>query len=247
MTVLEGKGLSKRYARRGAAVNALSEVSFRLEEGEILGVVGESGSGKSTLLRLVSGLEAPDAGSVSLRGSPLRFPRGRQDYRAIQMIFQDAVGSFHPRRTVEASIREAVHNLCGSAVEPDLEALCGLIGLDPALARRYPRNLSGGQCQRFAVARAVAVSPQILLCDEITSALDVSSQALLLRLIRDVCLEKGISALFVSHDLAVVSCLCDRVLVMYGGAVVEEGPVREIIERPKEDYTKKLISSVLDV
>ena len=247
MTILEGRSLSKRYNRRGISVDALSDVSFALEKGEILGVVGESGSGKSTLLRLVSGLEAPDAGSVLLDGQPLPFPREKRHYRAIQMIFQDAVGSFHPRRTVAASIRESARSLCGRAAQPDLDTLCGLIGLDPALASRYPRNLSGGQCQRFAVARAVAVSPRILLCDEITSALDVSSQALLLRLVAQVCREKNISALFVSHDLAVVSCLCDRVMVMRGGAVVEAGPVREIVERPRADYTKKLIASVLDV
>ena len=247
MTMLQGRGLAKRYSRRGISVDALSEVSFYLDAGEILGVVGESGSGKSTLLRIVSGLEAPDAGSILLDGAKLPFPREKEHYRSIQMIFQDAVGSFHPRRTVAASIRESVRGLCGRNCEPDLEELCGLIGLDPSLAARYPRNLSGGQCQRFAVARAVAVSPRVLLCDEITSALDVSSQALLLRLVADVCRKKNISALFVSHDLSVISCLCDRVMVMYGGAVVETGPVRDIIEHPVENYTKKLIASVLDV
>lgn len=245
MSLLEGRDISKSYTRKGIRTEALRDVSFTLDQGEILGVVGESGSGKSTLLRLLSGLEKPDKGDLLLEGRPLPSKRTRAQFRTIQMIFQDAAASFQPRRKISASIREAVKSLCG--MEPDMEELCALVGLSPELAERYPRELSGGQCQRFAIARAVAASPRILLCDEITSALDVSSQALLLRLIRDVCLEKGISALFVSHDLAVVSCLCDRVLVMYGGAVVEEGPVREIIERPKEDYTKKLISSVLDV
>ena len=247
MSILEGKALCKRYARRSTSVNALSGVDFRLEEGEILGVVGESGSGKSTLLRLVSGLEAPDSGEVLLDGRPLAFPRGREDYRAIQMIFQDAVGSFHPRRSIAASIRESVRNLCGGDAAPDLEALCAQVGLDPALLARRPQGLSGGQCQRFAIARAVAVSPRILLCDEITSALDVSSQAQILRLLAEVCRRENMSAVFVSHDLAVVSCVCDRVEVMYQGKVVETGKTRDIIDKPQEAYTKRLIASVLDV
>ena len=115
------------------------------------------------------------------------------------------------------------------------------------LAQGYPRNLSGGQCQRFAIARAVAVEPEILLCDEITSALDVSSQAQILRLVRDICRARGTSAVFVSHDLAVVSCLCSRVIVLEKGAVVEEGPVGRVIGAPKEAYTKRLLDSVLEV
>ena len=247
MNLLEGRHIYKAYTRGNSFVQALSDVSFTLGDGEILGVVGESGSGKSTLLRQISGLETPDGGEILLGGRPLRGKRTREEYRTIQMIFQDAVGSFHPRRKIAASIRETMRNLRGRHAEPDLEALSALVGLDPILAERYPRNLSGGQCQRFAIARAVSVDPGILLCDEITSALDVSSQAQVLRLLSDICRERHMSAVFVSHDLAVVSCICDRVMVMHRGRVVEEGDVREVIGSPRDEYSRKLISSVLEV
>ena len=245
--LLEGRGLFKGYSRSGISVEALKGVSFSLGEGEILGIVGESGSGKSTLLRLLSGLEKPDGGAFLLDGKPLPAKRTKEQYRAMQMIFQDAVGSFQPRRRVSASIRDAVKSLCGRDAEPDLEGLCALVGLSPALAERRPRELSGGQCQRFAIARAVAAGPRILLCDEITSALDVSTQAQVLQLLGDICREKNMAALFVSHDLAAVSCLCSRVVVLYQGALVEEGPVRRVIGAPKEAYTKQLLDSVLEV
>ena len=247
MTILEGKHICRRYRRRGVQVDALTDVSFHLEQGEILGVVGESGSGKSTLLRLISGLEAPDSGELLLDGKPLGAKRTKADYRAIQMIFQDAVGSFQPRRKIAGSIREAVHNLSDKREEPDWQTLCTMVQLPLELAERYPRDLSGGQCQRFAIARAMAVHPRILLCDEVTSALDVSSQAQILRLLADLHREKRMSVLLVSHDLAVVRTLCDRVMVMYGGRCVEEGPTADVIHAPREDYTKKLIASVLEV
>jgi ABC-type glutathione transport system ATPase component len=247
MILLEGKNISKRYRRRDVSVDALSDVSFVLNEGEILGVVGESGSGKSTLLRQISGLEVPDSGELLLDGKPLGAKRTKENYRAMQMIFQDAVGSFHPRRKVADSIRETVHNLCGGNEEPDWQTLCAMVQLPLELAERYPRDLSGGQCQRFAIARAMAVHPRILLCDEVTSALDVSSQAQVLRLLADLHRSKNMSMIFVSHDLAVVRSICDRVMVMYRGKVVEEGDVRAVIHAPREDYSKKLISSILEV
>ena len=247
MILLEGKNISKRYRRRDVSVDALSDVSFVLNEGEILGVVGESGSGKSTLLRQISGLEVPDSGELLLDGKPLGAKRTKENYRAMQMIFQDAVGSFHPRRKVADSIRETVHNLCGGNKEPDWQTLCAMVQLPLELAERYPRDLSGGQCQRFAIARAMAVHPRILLCDEVTSALDVSSQAQVLRLLADLHRSKNMSMIFVSHDLAVVRSICDRVMVMYRGKVVEEGDVRTVIHAPREDYSKKLISSILEV
>ena len=247
MTILEGKNICKRYRRRDVSVDALADVSFTLEQGEILGIVGESGSGKSTLLRQISGLETPDSGEILLDGQPLPAKRTKENYRALQMIFQDATGSFHPRRKISASIRETVHNLCGSNTEPDWAALCAMVQLPAELTDRYPRDLSGGQCQRFAIARAMAVNPRILLCDEITSALDVSSQAQVLHLLADLHKNQGMSMIFVSHDLAVVRSICDRVMVMYQGKLVEEGPVADIIHDPREDYTKKLISSVLEV
>ncbi len=247
MIILEGKNICKRYRRRGVGVDALSDVDFALSEGEILGVVGESGSGKSTLLRLISGLETPDSGELLLDGAPLPAKRTKENYRTIQMIFQDAIGSFQPRRRIAGSIRETVRSLSDRYEEPDWQTLCAMVQLPPELAERYPRDLSGGQCQRFAIARAMAVHPRILLCDEITSALDVSSQAQILRLLAELHREKGMSVILVSHDLAVVRSLCDRVMVMYGGRLVEEGAAADVIRDPQADYTKKLISSVLEV
>ena len=245
--ILEGKELTKNYAGKDASVAALKGVSLHLEKGEILGIVGESGSGKSTLLKLLSGLEAPDSGEIKLREKTLSPKRTKEDYRTMQMIFQDAVASFHPRRTIEASVREAVRNLCGKDAKFEKEELSKMVGLTPDLMERRPGKLSGGQCQRFAIARAIAVRPEILLCDEITSALDVSTQAQILCLISEICRGTGTSAIFVSHDLAVVSCLCDRIMVMKDGVVVEEGDARQIIEKPKEPYTQRLIESVMEI
>lgn len=243
MSLLEGKLLSRSYG----PVQALDRVFFTLEPGEILGVAGESGCGKSTLLRLISGLEPPDTGKLLLRGQALPARRSRDQLRAVQLIFQDAAGSFHPRRRIADSIQDSVRSLLGRDSRADIPALCALVGLDPALARRYPRELSGGQCQRFAIARAIASSPKVLLCDEITSALDVSSQAQILALLSSLRKDKGMSIIFVSHDISVVSTLCDRMLVMRGGDIVEQGNTKSIISAPRNEYTKELIASVMEV
>ena len=245
MTVLEGKGLAKYYSKQNLVIEALRGVDFHLEKGEILGLAGESGSGKSTLLKLIAGLEPPSAGSLLLHGKDLGFPRTKENYRTMQMIFQNAPASFHPRRTIADSISESVYSLRGRSAKIDTAALADLVGLPRELMDRYPRQLSGGQCQRMAIARAMAVQPEILLCDEITSALDVSSQAQILRLLSDICSENHTSAIFVSHDLAVIRCLCDRVMVMRSGGLVEEGAVEQVIHEPREEYTRKLVDSVL--
>ena len=247
MTILEGKDLTKVYGKHKAEFRALCGVSFSLENGEILGLAGESGSGKSTLLKLIAGLEPPTSGSILLHGRELSPERSKEEYRTMQMVFQSAPASFHPRRTIADSIAESVHSLQGRSAGVDLEALADLVGLPPELMDRYPRQLSGGQCQRMAIARAIAVRPEILLCDEITSALDVSTQAQILRLLADICHERHTSAIFVSHDLAVIRCLCDRVMIMRNGALVEEGSVEQVIHQPREEYTRKLVDSVLEV
>ena len=247
MSLLEVQDLHTSFFTSAGEVKAVNGLSFRLEKGKVLGIVGESGSGKSTLLRQISGLETPDSGELLLAGKPLPAKRTKENYREIQMIFQDAVGSFHPRRKIADSIRETARNLVGPGIEPDWQTLCSLVQLTPELAERYPRDLSGGQCQRFAIARAMAVQPRILLCDEITSALDVSSQAQILKLLDSLHRQKNMSVIFVSHDVAVVRSICDRVMVMYRGRVVEEGTAEAVIGSPREEYTKKLISSVLEV
>ena len=247
MTVLEGKDLTKLYRKQNTTIEALKDVDFRLEKGEILGLAGESGSGKSTLLKLIAGLEPPSAGSILLHGRELHPNRKKEDYRMMQMIFQNAPASFHPRRTILDSITETVRSLRGKNAEVDAAALSALVGLAPELMLRYPRQLSGGQCQRFAIARAMAVSPDVLLCDEITSALDVSSQAQILNLLADICRKSHTSAVFVSHDLAVVRCLCSRVMIMRSGRLVEQGPTEMVIREPKENYTRRLVGSVLQI
>ena len=247
MSVLEGKDLTKVYGKHKTEFHALRGVSFHLENGEILGLAGESGSGKSTLLKLIAGLEPPSAGSLRLHGRELSPRRTKEDYRTMQMIFQNAPASFHPRRTIADSIAESVRSLRGKDAAVDFAALADMVSLPPELMERYPRQLSGGQCQRMAIARAMAVQPEILLCDEITSALDVSSQAQILRLLSDICREHHTAAIFVSHDLAVVRCLCDRVMILRGGMLVEEGDVKQVIDAPKEDYTRKLVDSVLEI
>lgn len=243
MSVLEIQGLSKRYG----AVQAVKDISFTVECGDILGIVGESGCGKTTLLRLISGLEPSDSGQVLLHGRPLSVKRSRDDYRAMQMIFQDAAGSFHPRRRIADTIQDSVRSLLGRDSRADIPALCTRVGLAPELARRYPRDLSGGQCQRFAIARAMAAGPELLLCDEVTSALDTATQARILGLIRTLCRENHMAAVFVSHNLAVVGSLCSRVLVMKDGHMVEQGPTRQILQAPAEAYTRELIASVMEL
>ncbi len=245
--ILSVKGLSKSYERAGHKTAAVRNVSFELHRGEILGVVGSSGSGKSTLLRLLCGLEAPDEGHIYLDGRELFDKRSIADKREMQMIFQDPAASFHPRRTIASSIGDAFFSLMGRGAALDLDTLCLDVGLSPDLARRYPRSLSGGQCQRFAIARAIASSPSVLLCDEITSALDVSSQAQILSLLSDLRKDRGMSMIFVSHDLAVVSTLCDRIIVMRSGVIVEEGRTEKIISAPQNEYTKELIAAVMEI
>lgn len=246
-SILSVKSLSKSYERAGHKTTAVQDVSFELFGGEILGIVGTSGSGKSTLLRLICGLEAPDEGSIHLDGRELFGKRSIADKREIQMIFQDPAASFHPRRTIASSISDAFCSLMGRGAVLDLDSLCLEVGLSSELARRYPRSLSGGQCQRFAIARAIASSPRILLCDEITSALDISSQAQILTLLSSLRREKNMSMIFVSHDLAVVSTLCDRIIVMHGGKIVEEGETERIISSPQNEYTKELTAKVMEL
>lgn len=246
-SILSVKGLSKGYERTEQKALAVSDVSLELHSGEILGIVGSSGSGKSTLLRLICGLETPDEGHIYLDGRELTGKRSIADRREMQMIFQDPAASFHPRRTIASSIGDAFWSLMGRGAAFDLDTLCLEVGLSPELARRYPRSLSGGQCQRFAIARAIASSPRVLLCDEITSALDVSSQAQILALLSFLRREKNMSMIFVSHDLAVVSTLCDRIIVMHGGKIVEEGETERIISSPQNEYTKELTASVMEL
>ncbi|MCU1557728.1 MAG: transporter ATP-binding protein [Microbacteriaceae bacterium] len=238
--VLEARGLVRRFGSRTAA----DDVSFTLERGRTLGVVGESGSGKTTVARLVLGLEHPDAGDVRLLGEPWSSARER-DRRVrrprIGAIYQDALSSFDPRLTVGQILADALSG--GRSRRADVSELLLQVGLDPSLARRRPRFLSGGQQQRVAIARAIAPRPDILVCDEPVSSLDVSVQAQVLDLLDDLQRSHGLSYLFITHDLGVVRHMSDDVLVMRDGRVLESGATETVFSAPRQDYTRALIDA----
>jgi ABC-type dipeptide/oligopeptide/nickel transport system ATPase subunit len=238
--LLEGKKINKIFRPGDKETVALRDVSFVLNEGEVLGVVGESGSGKSTLLRVLSGLERPDSGELLHGGEPYRGLGPRQTGEFLQVIFQDAKSSFDPRMTMEKSIMESGR---GKRDRKRLTELVGMVGLDEELLTRKPGQLSGGQCQRMSIARAFYSGAGILLCDEMTSALDVTSQAQVMEIMIRLKNAGMLSAIFVSHDIALVSTICDRVMVMKDGGCIEEGATLEVISSPKDEYTKGLIDS----
>ncbi|MBR0373367.1 MAG: ATP-binding cassette domain-containing protein [Mogibacterium sp.] len=240
--LLCGKGLNKTYKSNGRVVRPLQDVDFALYPGEVLGIVGESGSGKSTLFKVVCGMEKPDSGHLYYQGKEYTGDGPEKTGRFLQMIFQDAYGSFDPRMTMERSLREG-----SDANRDEIVRIIGEVGLDSELLGRRPRNLSGGQCQRMSIARALLSHATVLLCDEITSALDVTTQAQVVRLLNGLREIENVSILFVSHDLALVSMICDRVMVLKGGVVMESGPTDEVIHNPQNDYTRKLLNSVIAV
>ncbi len=232
--LIVAEGLVRRYHAPGVGpVTAVDDVDLRLRAVEVLGVVGASGSGKSTLARLLVGAERPDAGTV-------HFPQGRP---GIRLVPQDPLGSFDPRWRVGRILRTAARDAGVDAGVAAAQELLDQVGLDPALAARYPAQLSGGQRQRVAIARALAARPQVLVCDEPVSALDMTAQAgildVLLRLQRD----EATAIVFVSHDLAVVRRVCDRVLVMSAGAVVESGSAERVFAAPQHPFTQELVDA----
>ena len=247
------EGLSKTYHPRGrAAVRAVSDVSLALPRGGSLGVVGESGSGKSTLARMIVGLEAPDTGRLRIDGQDrLTAPRGKTGRlaraRSVQMVFQDPYLSLDPRipagRAVEDSLRLHTELTQSDARARVLELLTS-VGLSEEHAQALPRTLSGGQRQRVALARAVAIDPDLLVMDEATSALDVSVQAQVLDMLARVREERGLTVLFISHDLGVVRRVCDETVVMRRGEIVEAGPTEQLLGSPRHEYTRLLIDSV---
>ena len=251
--VLEVRNVTKTFRERGGnRFTALNDVSITVGEGECVGVVGESGCGKSTLARIITRLILPDSGSVRFCGTEMTEVRGaqlRRAYRDMKMIFQEPRSSFDPRLTMRSSIRDALRPVVRGKKEQDdeIERLLHVVGLEKRFAEAYPRQMSGGECQRAAIARAIAQRPKLLICDEATSALDVSVQAQVVELLNGIRRETGISYLFISHDLALVSGFCDRTYVLCGGRVEEQGPTSQIIREPREEYTKRLLASVLTI
>jgi peptide/nickel transport system ATP-binding protein len=251
-TLLEARSLSVHFPLPGSAsaVRAVDAVSLELRRGETLALVGESGCGKSTLARALVGLRAPTAGEVRFEGTPLG-PLGTRARRAlcrrIQMVFQDPDASLDPRRTVASAVAEAVelHEALGrDALEGRVLELLTSVGIDGTLRARYPHELSGGQKQRVCIARALAPRPDLLVCDEAVSALDVSIQAQIINLLAELRDRFGLTYLFITHDLRVVRQLADRVAVMYLGQIVEVAPARELFERPEHPYTRALLAAV---
>lgn len=256
--VLQADGLGQVYDGHDSGsgffakktFRALNNVSLRLERSEILGVVGESGCGKSTLARILIGLDTATEGHVEVDGADAVTLPQRQLARRIQPVFQDPFGSLNPAWTIGRILELPLKlhtDLDASARSARIDALVDDVGLPQRVRGASPRALSGGQRQRVAIARALAANPQVLVCDEPTSALDVSVQAQILKLLRALRDEKGLSILFISHDLAVVENLCDRVLVMDAGQIVEEGPADEIFAMPRHPKTRALKDAVLEV
>lgn len=251
--VLEVEGLSKEFSLKGREkFIAVDRVSFELKAGECLGIIGESGSGKSTVARMITRLIDPTEGKVVLDGIDITNARGkglREAYRKVQMVFQTPAESFDPRRSLGDGIGESLRNsgMGRAETKREVERLLTECGLDGSFAGKYPFEVSGGQCQRAAIARALAIKPKVLICDEATSALDVTIQKEIIELLNSLRSRKGndLSILFICHDIALVQQFCDRVLVMYRGKVVEEGAPDEIIKNPGNEYTKRLIESIL--
>jgi ABC-type glutathione transport system ATPase component len=231
---------------------AVDGVTLCVEEGERVGIVGESGSGKTTLGKALLGIEPLARGKVLFRGEDVNLMKGshlESFKRGVQMIFQDPLGSLNPRMTVGDILSEvlAVHRLASRAERPKrVAALLEQVGLDAGYLGRYPHEFSGGQRQRIGIARALALNPALLVADEPVSALDVSVQAQILNLVRDLSEARHMAVILVAHDLAVVNYVCDRVLIMNKGRVVEEGPTRNVFRHPRHPYTQLLKASVPD-
>ena len=248
--ILKADHLRKVFISGKKSMTAVDDVSFELKRGECLGIVGESGSGKTTIAKMLTHLEPVTDGQIFLKGKDITNVRGkilRKTYQDIQMVFQMPMESFDPRCTLGDGIGESLRNM-GISRDETRKRVGNLLekcGLDKEYADRYPHQVSGGQCQRAAIARALAVGPEILICDEATSALDVTVQKQILELLKELKEKEELSFLFICHDLALVQEFCDRVLVLYQGKVVECGTPDEIINHPKMDYTKKLVESVL--
>ena len=257
--LFEVRGLRVVYRRPGAKpLEAVKGVDFTLAEGETLGIVGESGSGKSTIAKALTLLLPVAGGEVRFCGQDIARldAAGRRAYRRdVQMVFQDAAGSLNPRMTIRQTLEEVLKHTAaggargrqGSRPSQAPESLLSLVGLSDAVLDQYPRELSGGQCQRVSFARALAAGPRALVADEPVSALDVSVQARILNLLRDLRRNLNLAVILIAHDLAVVRNVCDRVCVMHRGVFEDAGPAEDVFAHPASEYTRRLLDAVPDV
>ncbi len=255
--VLSIRGVRKYFSERrrlfGATpppIQAVQNINLDLYSGDSLGVVGESGCGKSTLARTIVGITPPTSGEIVYRGTDIASLKGRERreiYKHIQFVFQDPTSSLNPRKTVRQILTAPMIELLGlhqHEAEHRAQALMDKVNMRPEFLDRHPHEFSGGQAQRIGIARALATNPEVLILDEPVSALDVSIQAQILQLLKSLKSDLGLTYLFISHDLAVVDNLCDRVAVMYLGSVMEEGSVNRIFENPRHPYTNVLLASI---
>lgn len=264
--ILKAEKLKRVFTSGKSSFAAVDQVSFELKKGECLGIVGESGSGKSTVARLLTGILPCSEGEILFFVPEKNNDRDKEDgswinitqagkrelrkaYRHMQMVFQTPAESFDPRRTLGDGIGESLRNMGikGLELKNRVDNLLEICGLSPEFALRYPHQVSGGQCQRAAIARALAAEPQLLICDEATSALDVTVQKQIMELLMKLKQEQNLSVIFICHDLALVQMFCDRVLVMNQGRIVETGTPDQIIDSPREEYTRMLVDAVLDI
>ncbi|MGN8027717.1 ABC transporter ATP-binding protein [Microbacterium sp. 22242] len=259
MSLLELEGVRRHYrqkhtmfAKAGhSPVRAVDGVDFHVDESETVGLVGESGCGKSTLARIICGLEAPSEGAVRWDGAEVAAmrpaDRARVLHREVQMVFQDPHASLDPRRSIGQSVAEGIEThrlLPGNRIAGRVQDLLAQVGLNPDHADRYPHEFSGGQLQRVGIARALAVEPRLLVCDEPVSALDISVRAQVLNLLNRLKRELGLSMVFIAHDLDVVQHMSDRIVTMYLGKVVEDGDCDDVYERTGHPYTRALLSAI---
>ena len=251
--VLKVNNLTKVFSRKGQPdFTAVNHIDFELMPGECLAIIGESGSGKSTTVNMITRLLDSTEGSIVLDGTDITHLGGkelRKIYSRMQMVFQTPTDSFDPRCTLGDGIGESLRNsgMSRSETKAEVKKLLKQCGLPEEFADRYPHQVSGGQCQRAAIARALAIKPRLLICDEATSALDVTIQEEIIQLLNELRHSHGneLSILFICHDIALVQKFCDRVLVMYKGNIVEQGVPDEVIRNPRDEYTRRLIDAIL--
>lgn len=249
MEILKTEELKKIYKKDGKLFIAVDSVNITVDYGQCVGLVGESGCGKSTIAKLIMGIEKSTSGNIILEGNNITNHKRKQRkelYKTIQMVFQNPVDSFNQKMTLGKSIGEIKINFGEDKkqLKDDVIELLEMVGLSSEYYNKYPSNVSGGECQRAAIARALAIKPKLIVCDEITSALDVSVQAQIVSLLKDLQQKFSLSYMFISHDLALVKNICDKVYVMYRGNIVEYGTTKDVMNNPKHPYTKLLLQSI---